>query len=325
MAMFCFKINQYQIFLSKKVLQINGNNIYYYIMLNFIVNVASGNGKAKKAIHKVADFLAEKKINFKVFYSHYKGHLQHIATELEKAGETDFVVVGGDGSINEVLNGFKNPSKINLGLIPAGSGNDFAKAAGISLKPLQAINDILQNNIEPIDYLETHEKRAINTISIGIDISVIKRYNRAEKKTKSAYHIALIKSLLFFRGTKMQFDIDGSEKQEDDYMVAVASNGRFFGGGMKVSPHSKINDGKINFVAIKRIPFLKVFGVMNSMKKGKHIEGKYTEEYLCDRVVSNTLMEGNMQTINYDGELLENSVFDVTCVENGINFYLPKR
>ncbi|MCL2483844.1 MAG: diacylglycerol kinase family lipid kinase [Firmicutes bacterium] len=288
------------------------------------MNPVAGKGKARKTTHKLVDFLTDNKIMFRLFYSHYKGHMGEIARELEKKGEDNVIIVGGDGSINEVLNGLENPKKIKIGIIPCGTGNDFSRAVGISTKPSVAMKQIMQNNICEVDYLKTSDKRAINTISIGIDIAVIKKYNRYKSAGKFNYYKALIRALLTYRYTKMQFDIDGIEKDENEYFVAAACNGKYFGGNMMVSPYSKVDDGKISFVAMKRMsPYLIPFRLLGFIK-GKHIDKPYVERYLAENVVSNTLTEGNTQTVNYDGELVENSVFDVSIVKNGLNIYLPK-
>ena len=96
-------------------------------MFNFIVNPVSGTKKAIKNMQILTKFLIERNIAFCVYTANKKGAAKRIASELERFGAENIIIVGGDGTINEVLNGLENPRNIKLGIIPSGTGNDFAQ------------------------------------------------------------------------------------------------------------------------------------------------------------------------------------------------------
>lgn len=294
------------------------------MMFYFLVNL-----KCKKAqLH--ADSIAERMKSlgreYEFLYSKKVGDLGEFAKDLESKGAKNIIVMGGDGSINEVLNGIESPENINLGIIPIGTGNDFAKSANIPKDPLKALQIILDNNIVSVDYMYTDTMRAINTISIGIDIEVLTRYNKKKKKSKSSYYRALIASLFKYRCISMQFQVDDTILELDRYFVAVAANGKYFGGNMMISPHSIINDGKIHFVAVKHFPFYKIPFALMGFIKGKHIKKKYTQEIVCDSVIcslNDYKNPENLQVVNYDGELRDKNKFEIKLKKGGCKMYLP--
>ncbi|MCL1945234.1 MAG: YegS/Rv2252/BmrU family lipid kinase [Firmicutes bacterium] len=289
---------------------------------NFLVNANCKN--VDKTVKKLSEYLDSLSIAYSFDYSQYHGHLGELAKKLEIQCVSNIVVMGGDGSINEVLNGLLDPSSIPIGIIPIGTGNDFAKSVKISKDPIVAMRGILNGNIQSVDYFTSLDRRAINTVSIGIDIQVLTRYNKKKRKNKLSYYNALLKSLISYRCKKMQFVVDGFILSPDRYFVAVAANGKYFGGNMKISPNSSLHDGKIHFVAIKKLPFYKIPLALIGMIRGKHIRKKYTQEIPCNTVQCNIEDNSNsFQTVNYDGELLDNSLFDIRVVQGGVRIYLP--
>jgi YegS/Rv2252/BmrU family lipid kinase len=263
-----------------------------------------------------------KGVDYQFVYSLKQGHIVELARELELQGVDNIVVVGGDGSINETINGIQCLDNINIGIIPAGTGNDLAKSLNISTKPLQAMQTILDNNIVCVDYLYTKTRRAINTISMGIDIDVLTRYNAKRKRTRMSYYSSLLRSLIGYRCREMSFVVDGVHLPKSKYFVVVGANGKYFGGNMKISPNSDAKDGKIHFVVIQKIPFYKVPFALLGFVRGKHIGKKYTQEIVAESIVCQLDDPTNQQIINYDGELI-NSQFDIKIAHNGCKIYLP--
>ena len=116
-------------------------------MYYFIVNYTGGGGKARKTWNRVHDLLKDKKIEYKAYVTKYPGHAGELAAKISEMDDEDIrlVVVGGDGSINEVLNGITDFERIRFGVIPTGSGNDFARGLGITKDPDQALDNILSS------------------------------------------------------------------------------------------------------------------------------------------------------------------------------------
>ena len=286
-------------------------------MLYFIVNPVSGNKKAIKNMKVIGKYLTERNIAYCVYSTNEKGSAGIIAGELEKSGVDNIIAVGGDGTLSEIVNGLKEPSNVKLGLIPSGTGNDFAYCAGISLNPITAINTILKNHIVKVDYLQGNNFRGINVIGSGLDIEVLKKYNENKQRNKLKYITSLIKVLKNFEFYNYKIYIDGEIFSNSEYMLAACCNGNRFGGSMKISPNSSITDGKMNVVLIKKVNKKKIPFALIKFMRGKHLDTNFAMEVKCESVK----IEGN-NSLNIDGEIVDNLPFELSIIKKGIKFYL---
>ena len=118
-------------------------------MLYFIVNHTSATGKCRNVLKKVIDRLSEKDAEYKLFQTKYKGHASEIAEKLSKLPneKISLIVIGGDGTINEVLNGITDFEKVRLGIIPAGSGNDFARGIKVDTNIDELVDKLINNHL----------------------------------------------------------------------------------------------------------------------------------------------------------------------------------
>jgi len=286
--------------------------------LTFIANPNAGKCKAKKIVEKIVPILETNGVECDVFFAETAKEARLIAAQNEASGEKNIIVVGGDGTFGEVVTGVENPSELNFGFIPSGTGNDFAKAAGLPRNIEECASVILKGQTKKIDYLQGYSRRAINVASTGFDTEVIKAFNRYKRRNKKNYYRALFKTLFRVKHAKYYVEIDGQKSSEEKQcFIFAACNGSYIGGGMKISPYSKIDDGMINFVCINSMPRRKILFRLFGFLKGKHIDKSYTVQCLCEEV---KLGEGMPVSICYDGELLEEP-FDVKIVKDGLNVF----
>lgn len=293
-------------------------------MYNFIVNLKAGKGKTRRALRKIERFMKEHNIPYAVHDTYYPGHAIEIAHKISSTEEGGTIIaVGGDGTFNEVLNGV-NPEETVLGFIPAGNGNDFARVAGFSLDPLEALQDIINDKVVEVDYMligdENNQRRCLNVAGTGLDVDVLLRYNRSKiMHNKLQYYICLIRSLIKFKSYSISVTIDGKTSDHDCFMVAVG-NGQYIGGGMRVSPNSDIYDGKLDVVIINNVPKRRIPGVLLKFLKGKHIELDFTEVYKVEEV---SLVNNTNKYINVDGEIMSTLPFNVKVIPKGLRMYAP--
>ena len=194
-------------------------------MYDLIINPHASRGKAAKKAQKVIGILNEKGVEFAAHYTAREKEAIEIAKELSEKGATDIIALGGDGTLNEVLNGI-DPEKVNLGLIPCGTGNDFAAAAKIPLDTEKALDIILNDSPKSTDYMVCGGVRGINVIGTGIDVDILKRCRRARFfKGKLQYVISLIVSLMKFKFYKFKI-VRGEQTEEKDALIACVGNGR---------------------------------------------------------------------------------------------------
>lgn len=289
-------------------------------MLDFIVNPTAGGKHGKKtenAVNTIKSFLEEKGVAFRLHFTNAKGDGKTLTEELISNGATDIIAVGGDGTLHEVINGFSNFDKVNLGLIPCGTGNDFAFALSLPSDVKQALEIIISGKTEYVDFMQMPSIRGLNVIGTGIDVDVLNRYNRLKKKNKFGYTRCLISALCHYKCPTFTMSLNGKTLTQTSFIMAVA-NGSCFGGGIPMCPVANPTDKSLNFVSVKGMRKLKIIGAFLKLKGGKVLTLKETfHEKLKEIKID--LPEGTV--INVDGELYSDIPFEIKIVSNTLKFY----
>ncbi len=242
-----------------------------------------------------------------------------IARELTEAGETEIIVIGGDGTLNDVLSGISDPAKCTLGLIPAGTGNDFAASAGIPYG-LKALDLILGGSPQPTDFIDFSDgRRSINIAGLGIDVDILSRCeNMKHFHAKSKYFLSLLVSLCKFRGCDITVTVNGVTK-EYHALIAAVCNGKQFGGGICMCPPASIEDGKLDLVVVENPPKRrKLPAALLKLMRGKVLSLPFAHHTLCDSVTIRPAQAGIAQ---YDGELYETASLEAKLVHGQLKFF----
>lgn len=289
-------------------------------MLDLIVNPIAGGKKGKKmrkALSLIQQKLNEYQIDFHMHFSEKKGHATAITKELIEKGSTNIIAVGGDGTLHEVINGFSNFDKVNLGIIPCGTGNDFASAINLPLDPEKAIDLIINNEPKYTDFMQMPTVRGLNIIGMGIDVDVLRKYESLKRKTKFGYTRALISTLFKFKPTNFNADFNGENRPYNSFVACIA-NGYRYGGGLQVCPVASPTDGVLDFVAVTGMNKIKLIGAFIKLKKGKVLTLKQAIHEKMENIKITTDLP---YTVNVDGELYENIPFEVKIVKNTLKIY----
>ncbi len=248
-----------------------------------IVNPIAANGKVGRKWPAVKEFLNNKGVSFSFALTQYPAHAIALASEAVEKGFRTIVVFGGDGTLNEVVNGvFRHgiDSEITLGAIPGGTGSDFTRSLGLPRDPIKALERILSGKTVQVDLGEINcfkggkpEKRYfINVAGLGFDAVVAERTNRTPKFMGGTipYIYNLLITLMTYRSLPFRIKIDSLAFELKAYLMVVAI-GKYFGGGMFIAPNAELSDGKF-FVAIgedmSRLEFL---SLVPKVYKGTHI------------------------------------------------------
>ena len=270
-------------------------------MLDFIINPIAGGRhgkKTRKTVSLLESILKEKNVEYKLHLTNYKRHALDLTKTLIERGATDIIVVGGDGTLHEVVNGFSNFENVNLGLIPCGTGNDFANALNIPLNPEKALDIILNNQPKFVDFMQMPTVRGINIIGTGIDVDVLKRYESLKKKNKFNYTSCLIKTLFNFEYTDFTANLDGQSEKYHSFIACIA-NGSVYGGGIPICPIANPTDNKLDFLAVSSMTKLKIIGAFLKLKRGKILTMKQSKHYTCESIKIET---DKPCTVNVDGD-----------------------
>lgn len=232
-----------------------------------------------------------------ITFTSKKGDAKQIVAEHLNKGYLNFIIVGGDGTINEVINGIMSIycgrlemlRSIRLGILPMGSGNDFAKTIGSS-NDFNQLHQLISNDqyflcdLGKLTFNDhefaTQTAYFINIADLGIGGLVAKIINKMPKFLHPglAYQLAIMTALIQYKHKKVMIKIAGIKAINEDIMALVIANGRFFGSGLGIAPNAMPSDGYFNIIKIGKIGLLDYFKQIRHIKKSRiidHPEVKY--------------------------------------------------
>jgi diacylglycerol kinase (ATP) len=244
----------------------------------FIVNPVAGKGAGKKVFRSIQSELEGRGIAYEWVETTGPGH----ATEAARLSSTPTVVsLGGDGTINEVVNGMAGSTK-SLGIIPAGSGNDFIKSVGIPRKPIQALQTLLDGVGRTVDIGTVRCAKSkegggnfeprlfVNGVGIGFDAAVAARTREIRFLSGTAlYVLAVLQTLGKYTPPDFTIQFDGSSRRAKGLLIAVG-NGRCAGGGFYLTPDAKVDDGLLDICSVADKNILQILRLMPRVMRGKH-------------------------------------------------------
>lgn len=291
-------------------------------MYNFIVNTDSKSGRKCRDV--IERELEKRDVDYRIFIPENADQARILAEQLCEEGETEIIAVGGDGTFHQVLNGIIDVEKVNLGLIPCGTGNDFAKKIGFSAKdPVRCLDVILSGECKKTDFLTVNGVRCLNVLGAGIDVDVLKRYNEMPGKGKFRYLLSLVISLIKFKPYKIRavFDSKSDEPaKEHNALIVACANGSYFGGGIPIAPQAVIDDGKIDVMIADCIRKIDILPMLVKLMRGKILETGVAELVRAEEV---EIISKEPCTIQIDGEIYENLDFKVKIVKDKLKVYRP--
>ena len=280
-----------------------------------IVNPVSNNGKTEDNWPKYSKIFINSGLKIEERFSKYPLHASKIAREAVKNGYSYIMVVGGDGTVNEVVNGLIDNDKlyskeIKLIIFSQGTGSDLIRSLDLSSKPEKIVELIKRRQIKNIDIIKAdyidHSGRQssryfINAADCGLGAEVAARVNRSKKLLDGSisYFFAVFSALYKYNNKNVIIKADGNKIYEGLINTAVAANGKYFGGGIKVAPEAELESGKINFVLLK--DFSKFGIAVNLVKgyKGSHLNHPLVESLNAQNI---SIYTDDIINLEVDGE-----------------------
>jgi YegS/Rv2252/BmrU family lipid kinase len=241
----------------------------------FIVNPTAGRGAAARLLDPLRAELDRRGTDYELVTTSRPGH----ATAAARLSKSHVVVaVGGDGTLNEVANGLTGPQR-TMGIIPAGSGNDFIKSVGIPPKFLPAL-DLLFNGKPRVVDLGTvfcgenpgnsPPRYFVNGVGIGFDAAVAARTREIKFLGGNAlYMLAVFQTLGKYVPPNFTFSMNGSTKRSRNLLIAIG-NGRCAGGGFYLTPDAEVDDGLLDICMVDAKSIPQILTLMPKVMRGKH-------------------------------------------------------
>lgn len=287
-------------------------------MYHFIVNPKSSSGRGIRFWWAVKSELDKREVPYTVAFTKHMGHAIELSRQIceENEGIKNIVVLGGDGTVNEVLNGIPDCSKVLLGYIPSGSSNDLARSLKIPKDPIAALNNILKpvkfkyldhGVIEFLDKDITARKFACSS-GMGYDANVCCEVQESPlKKSLNRFgagkfvYIAIAIKQLFTTGLTATVIVDGNKKDTYKNTMLVSNMiHKYEGGGLLMAPHADPCDGKLSVTLVHGLNPVKAFVLLPTIFTGKHIKQKGVEAFHCTEI---EIIMDNETSVHTDGEV----------------------
>ena len=296
-----------------------------------IVNPNAGSGRGKKDWDRISALLKKEDLPFKVKFTERKGNAIIFAREGITAGFRKIITVGGDGTLNEVVNGvFLNnvclTKDISLALIPVGTGNDWGRMFGIPLDYEKAIkiiseNKLMLHDVGLVSFFNGTGKKTryfINIAGLGFESEVVRRTNIQKDKGRSGkllYLYNLLMSLLSYKNTRAEIVIDGEKIYADVFSINVG-NGRYCGGGMRQTPYALPNDGILDVTIINGMGKFEIIRNLKILYDGTILNHPKIDGYKCKNI---KVSSDSIIYTEADGESLGHTPLEFSIIPASIN------
>jgi len=220
---------------------------------------------------------------------------------------TGLVVIGGDGTLNHIINNLPH-FDLPMGIIPAGSGNDYVKSLNLGGNEAEIIETAVFGKPKSVDLGKCNDQLFLNGFGIGFDGQIAKEFeeNRTILRGHAAYYYHVLRILATFKPKLLQFSIDGKTSEEEVILLTIAK-GTTFGGGFKLTPHARINDGKFAICLIKNLSPIRRFLNVGTLKAGTH--DRHPEvEFLEGKKIE---IKNSEMIAHIDGEIVGSPPFEL--------------
>ena len=269
--------------------------------LHVICNPTSGNGAGKSIGQRVEQLLAQKGVPASFSYTEHALQAIELSHSAVNAGADTVAAIGGDGTLHEVAQGLIGTGA-SMGIIPAGTGNDYIKSLNIPLDPEKALDIILNKKSRPVDTVCINDRVFLNECGCGFDVMVLDYAENAKKYVKGIlpYLHGVIQTILHFNSIKLHFSIDDGPEQNQEILVLGVGNGRFIGGGIPIAPTAIPDDGMLDVVLVSSMSKSRMFSVLPGLLKGRILSFPETKHVYAKSIH----VWGKGLRVNVDGEII---------------------
>ncbi len=290
--------------------------------VKLVYNSIAGQSKFTYSLDAVIERFMQNDIEVIIYRAGKKDNLEEFLKDSDSEEIYGIVVAGGDGTINRVVNiMMKHNIKTPLGIIPAGTSNDFARHINMPSSYVESVEEILKNNVSSVDVGQANNVYFINVCSAGLFTNSSQKVAPGLKQTlgKASYFITGAKELFKFKPFTINIQVD-DETFSEKVLLFLIFNGSSVGGMTNLTSDPSIKDGLLDLVIIKNTNISEVPRVL-----GKILSGNLEDSNIIYRKAKNIKIEkidGECGKPDVDGDECPDFPLEVKCIENGINMFL---
>ncbi len=291
--------------------------------IHLVVNPESGHKKGKLILEKVKKEFQKANIFFDIHISEFAGHAIDLGRTLELNGWESICVIGGDGTMNEVINGMMSREDnvlVPIGMVPAGTGNSLMHDLDC-LDRMSAVKKIIRRQFRKLDLFEVRTKQKLiygfNVLGWGIPVDVNIRAEKMRWSRGQRYNLAALIEIIRkkIRPAKIVFD---DKILEGQFTFVVACNTMYSGNNMKMAPPAQFDDGKIDLLVVRDTSRLKILSLFTKVFKGAHFNDPIISHFLVEKF---SIYTKEAYPLNIDGQTIGETPIEVRMLPGHIQTY----
>ena len=271
----------------------------------YLINPISGTSKKNNIRLLIEKETALKQIPFIVLPTSATGNYESVRELISKEHYTDVVMLGGDGTVNQVTNALRETG-VRFGIIPAGSGNGLARAANIPIRLKSALRIVFEGNAKPIDAFTINRAYSCMLSGIGFDAQVA--HDFAQKSTRGLFTYTQQSIINYFKANPYQFEvtIDNFSIFTDAFFISIANSNQF-GNNATIAPQASLSDGLLDIVIVQKMNKAKLpFAILRQMRGNNKlqqlVEDMSNKSVIYFQTPSLTIRNLKLAPLHIDGE-----------------------
>ena len=253
--------------------------------LVFLINKRSGVDRIKALSGSIEKLLDKTQYTYEIYDTEYEKHGTELARKAALQGAYGVIAVGGDGSVNDVVNGLKGSTTL-LGILPKGSGNGMARSLNIPLSVEKAIAVINKNKIAEIDVAYANEHAFISNAGVGFDALIIDQFRHSARRGFASYCTLITRSIFSYKDPEWRILVDGKEYKQKAFFINIA-NGKQLGYDFVIAANADYTDGLLEVTIVGKFP--KLMGAWlalrmrrNTLHKSKYVRTMQAKEVIVE-------------------------------------------
>lgn len=293
----------------------------------YFINPVSGTSGKVKLLEIIREKTGEKKIPFEILHTNAAGEYIYLKEKIASEKITDVIVCGGDGTVNQVANALLG-IKVNIGIIPMGSGNGLAFAAKIPKKIHKALDVIFAGNAAFIDSFYINNKFSCMLCGLGFDAQVAHDFARQKKRGLATYVKQSIKNFFIAKPYPFEIIMDGNSMNTDAFFISIANSNQF-GNNFTIAPQASLHDGLLDIVVVHKMSRIRmIWSVLKQIRNGQvrlYEDKKYHQndiQYFQTKKL--TVKNPQLAPLHIDGDPAESAAsFEIEIIENAFSLLIP--
>lgn len=301
------------------------------MIYHFILNPKTGRKRRHQNLEDTIKTACRKRqLSYHIYYTTQSGDAPEYVSSMVRISQERqrFICIGGDGTINEIINGAPCNDNVEFGVISSGTGNDFVRNF-TNRRLFEDIDAQLDGEPIKIDLIKCNDAYSVNMLNVGFDCAVAKEAAKLKRHwfipAKFSYIAGVIVMAFKKIGTKMKLIYDDGTVVEKVFTLTAIGNGKYCGGGFCAAPDASLTDGVFDICSIDKVSLPKFLTLVGSYKKGSHLQNKRALKVIDYRKANHLRMEFEEPLpVCNDGEIIGAKSIELTAVPGGANFVIPK-